>query len=292
MPERPPVREGASWMSPAPAFDVRTSRKMPAPCRRQAARNGSIESRPRNGLTVSASASGGAPARLEEGGGVRACGGADVAALAVGDHEQADLARVGAHRLERAPAVGAERLEEGDLRLDCDDVGSDRLGDTRQNRSTAPAAAAAPRAPRPGARRAAGRRGVEPDHELGALALDCLGDTIGERGGAAASARGHAANGTPSTAEAIAGASSATTLSSGGGRRRNAATASSSASSGGARQTRARPPRRRRSLDGTARPRGSSRSQARRSGPCARRSPSSARARRRTHAACATARAR
>ena len=63
--------------------------------RRQAARNGSSESRPRYGLTVSASASGRPPvARLEVRGRVGAGGRADVAALRVRDHEQPGGARV------------------------------------------------------------------------------------------------------------------------------------------------------------------------------------------------------
>ena len=43
-----------------------------------------------------------------------------VAALAVGEHEQAGRARVRAGRLEREPAGGAEALEAGELRLDRD----------------------------------------------------------------------------------------------------------------------------------------------------------------------------
>ena len=56
-----PSERVASCSSAAPAFEVRTRRNSPAPSRRHAARNGSIESRPRYGLTVSASASGGSP---------------------------------------------------------------------------------------------------------------------------------------------------------------------------------------------------------------------------------------
>ena len=74
----------------------------------------------------------------------------------------------------------------------------------RQKRSTA-AAAAAPSAERLAAeldRQQVDAR-VEPDDELAALALDRLCDAIGERGHGDG-LLGHAANGTPSTAEAIA----------------------------------------------------------------------------------------
>ena len=57
-------------------------------------------------------------ARLDIRGGVRTGGRADVAALRVGDHEQARLARVRARVLERANSVRTECLEEGELRLD------------------------------------------------------------------------------------------------------------------------------------------------------------------------------
>ena len=54
-----PSESTRSWTSAPPAFEVLTRQKMPAPLRRQAARNGSSESRPRYGFTVSASATGG-----------------------------------------------------------------------------------------------------------------------------------------------------------------------------------------------------------------------------------------
>jgi len=78
---------------------------------------------------VRASAS--AVERLEERGGVRARGRADVAALRVRDHEQARLARVRGDPLERAPPVAAERLEERDLRLDRHHVRGNRVDDAR-----------------------------------------------------------------------------------------------------------------------------------------------------------------
>ena len=104
--------------------------KIPAPSRLHAARNGSSESRPRYGFTVSASASGRALAvRLEVGGGIGARGRADVGALAVGEHDQPRRARVGADVFECADPVCAERLEERELRLDPDDVRRDRIDD-------------------------------------------------------------------------------------------------------------------------------------------------------------------
>jgi hypothetical protein len=49
----------------------------------------------------------------------------DVTALRVGDHDEADGASVRADLLEHAHAVGAERLEERELRLHADDVRRD-----------------------------------------------------------------------------------------------------------------------------------------------------------------------
>ena len=77
----------------------------------------------------------------------------------------------------------------------------------RQNRVTAAAAAASPpKAPPPQLDRKQYRRTDQADHELASLALHRLGDTVGERcddGGLVC----HAANGTPSTAAAMAEAS-------------------------------------------------------------------------------------
>src|SRR6185503_17296963 len=61
-------------------------------------------------------------ARLEEGLRVGTGGRADVSALRVDEHEQADAAGVVADLLQRAKSVAAERLEERRLRLDGDDV--------------------------------------------------------------------------------------------------------------------------------------------------------------------------
>ncbi len=60
---------------------------------------------------------------------VGTCGGGDVAALAVRDHEQARLPRVAAHVGERGPALGALRLEERRLRLDGHRDPGDRVDD-------------------------------------------------------------------------------------------------------------------------------------------------------------------
>ncbi len=54
----------------------------------------------------------------EPGGGVRLCGGGDVGALRVDNHEQTTLARCVADALTRRQPVPAERLEERDLWLD------------------------------------------------------------------------------------------------------------------------------------------------------------------------------
>ena len=68
-------------------------------------------------------------ARLEVRVGVRARGRADVAALAVDDHEQPGRARVADDPLEGGDSVGAEHLEERELRLDGDAVRRDRVDD-------------------------------------------------------------------------------------------------------------------------------------------------------------------
>ncbi len=60
----------------------------------------------------------------EPGGAVRVDRGADVAALGVGDHEEAGVARRGEHALEGGVPGGSVALEERDLRLD--DAGSPR----------------------------------------------------------------------------------------------------------------------------------------------------------------------
>ena len=60
---------------------------------------------------------------------VGARGRADVAALAVGDHEQPGAPGVGADLVERRHPGGAERLEERELRLDSDRVRGDGVDD-------------------------------------------------------------------------------------------------------------------------------------------------------------------
>jgi hypothetical protein len=123
----------------------------------------------------------GGVARLEKRCGVRAGRGGDVATLRVHEHEDADGARVLADLLERANAVRAELLEERALRLDRDDVGADGVDDPL----------AEPRDGRRGG--CAAENGlpakldgqqvetrVEPDYELGALALDGLAEPVGE----------------------------------------------------------------------------------------------------------------
>ena len=164
---------------------------MPTPWRRAAERYGSIDSRPSQTLTVSASARGRevgvdrlAPevrvdrervrerdVALEVRLGVRARGGADVAALAVGDHEQAGAARVVAHLVERGDPRGAQRLEERELRLH---------GDGMRRHGVDDAAAEAGDVAAELDRQQVDAR-VEPDHELRALALDLGGEAVGER---------------------------------------------------------------------------------------------------------------
>src|SRR5581483_6099503 len=107
---------------------------------------------------------------LEVGGRVRARRRADVAALAVGDHEQPRAARVPAHLGERAHPRGSERLEEGELRLHRDRVRRDGVDD--------PAAEALDVAAE--LDRQELWPGVEADDELAALALDLGGEPVAE----------------------------------------------------------------------------------------------------------------
>ena len=121
-------------------------------------------------------------ARLEIGVGVRARGGADVAALAVDDHEQPGRAGVADDALEGGEAVGAEHLEERELRLDGDCVRRDRVDD--------PAAEARGRLGRgrPAHVRVAAQlereqveARIEPDDQLAVPLDDGLGEAVGER---------------------------------------------------------------------------------------------------------------
>ena len=84
----------------------------------------------------------------------------DVAALAVGDHEQAARARVRVGRLQREPAGGAEPLEAGELGLDRDAGGaaaSISARSARGRRRPPPSCA------RPTSRPGEAGGGVEPD---------------------------------------------------------------------------------------------------------------------------------
>ena len=129
---REPSASSSSWMSAPPGLDVRTSTNARPPEALQASANGSSESAPRYGLTVSASASGGdAPPRREVRRGVGLGRRADVAALAVGDHEQPALAREVGDALGGREAVMPGLLEERQLRLDRHGVLGHRLDDAR-----------------------------------------------------------------------------------------------------------------------------------------------------------------
>ena len=100
-------------MSALPAFVVLTTQKSPVPARRHAATNGSTESLPRYGLTVSAS-----------------CRRTDVAALAVGDDEEPGRPGVLAHLFERAEPVRSESLEERKLGFHAYDIRRHRVDES------------------------------------------------------------------------------------------------------------------------------------------------------------------
>ena len=117
---------GRSWRSAAPGLLVRTRAKTPAPAAAAASTSGSSASPPSSGLAVKASAPSpgtGAPGRrrlADQRLGVGGGGDRHVAALAVGDHQQAGLGRGLADLGQRRPAGRAEALEAGELRLDRD----------------------------------------------------------------------------------------------------------------------------------------------------------------------------
>ena len=181
-----------SWRSAAPGLEVRTSTKQPAPAAAAASTSGSSASRPSSGLAVKASAPRPgdraerrrrrADERLRVGRG----GDRHVAALAVGDHEQAGVARRVARRRSSAAQPGrAEALEARELRLDRDAGRAGRLDRRdavarRRRRPCAsagsPAAAAASSADGP----ELGRVGVEPEHDLAAALLYERREPVGE----------------------------------------------------------------------------------------------------------------
>ena len=101
---------------------------------------------------------------------IRAGGRADVAALRVGDDEQAGRARVLADLCKRAHAVGAVRLEERRLRLHRDRVRRNRVDDAGAEREEVAVDLC---------RHLLDDR-VETDDELAALALDGVGEPVGE----------------------------------------------------------------------------------------------------------------
>ena len=107
----------------APGFEVFTSRKQPAPAAAAASTSGSTESRPSSGLAVNASApkpgtSPNGPGRgAHERLGVGRGRDRHVAPLAVGQHEQAVLARGVTRVGERVPPRRAQPLEARELQL-------------------------------------------------------------------------------------------------------------------------------------------------------------------------------
>ena len=156
------------WCGPG-----RRPRRRP-PRRRR--RSGSSASTPSSGLAVKASAPSpatGAPGRrrlADQRLGVGRGGDRHVAALAVGDHQQARLAGGGADLGERRPAGRAEALEAGELRLDRDagraGLLDQRAGSGRRRRRPRPRPAcprpsgpSPPRSASPGRGRDRGRPG-------------------------------------------------------------------------------------------------------------------------------------
>ena len=120
-------------------------------------------------------------ARLDVRSRVRAGCRADVAALRVGDHEQAGGARVLARLLECPQPVGAERLEERELRLHGHGIRSNRVDDpTAETRDRVGGGSAGDVSVSAELDRQQIKTRVEPDDELRALVLDRLGDAIGK----------------------------------------------------------------------------------------------------------------
>ena len=207
---------------------------------------------------MSASASATPPSALEVGGGVGARGGADVAALGVGEHEQAGRARVGADVLEgaRSPSEPSAS-KKASCGLTATTYGATASTTPRQNRPTAAAASRGPdarrRAAPPGSGRAAdrGRRraacaSARPRPRAGLRTAGSRPPSPLRRPAPSALSLStpQAATGSARLAVRMAPASSGAVRSSGGGRRRNEPTSSnSSASSARAKGRRGRLPR-------------------------------------------------
>ena len=157
---RVPSESVTSCTSAPPAFDVLTRQKIPAPV----AAAGGEERLDRVATEIRVDGERVGERRLvsrglEERGGVRARGRADVAALRVGDHEQPGRPCIGAHLLEGAGPVRPERLEERGLRLHRDGVRRDRVDDPAAEARARGGGVADGRArPRRAARAEAGRR--------------------------------------------------------------------------------------------------------------------------------------
>ena len=160
---REPSASSSSWMSAPPGFDVRTSTNIRPPD--GLAGVGERLQRVRSQVRVDGQRIGQrrrrAP-RREIRRGVGLGRRADVAALAVGDHQEPALARVLGHALGGRQAVMAGLLEERELRLDGDGVLGDRVDDARAEALDRPREARRARrarrgTPRREAARAAGR---------------------------------------------------------------------------------------------------------------------------------------
>ena len=120
-------------------------------------------------------------ARFDVRGRVRPRGGADVAALDVGDDEQLGRVRVGADLLEGPHPVRAERLEERRLRLHRHGVRRDGVDDPpAEPRTRGGGVLAAEDGLAAQLDRKLVRHRVEPDDDLAPLALDRVGDSVGE----------------------------------------------------------------------------------------------------------------
>ena len=118
--------------------------------------------------------------RLAVGGG----GDVDVAALGVGEHEQAGRVRVLDGRRQRGPAGRAEALEAGELRLDGDARRAGGVDDRAAVRGDGGRGALGGRAAR-GRGRDRGRPqalrvGVEPEHDLRLASRDGVGEPVAE----------------------------------------------------------------------------------------------------------------
>ena len=163
---RRPSASSTSCTSALPAFDVLTRQNKPAPSRRQASRNGASESRPE--IRIDGDRVGERDERRRR----TRCAVEPMSPRFASAITSSPAARAYAHTsLERADAVGAERLEERRLRLDRDGVRRrPRRRCRSRTRATSPPTSSGSRS----------TTGSSPTTSWLCLPLDRVGEPVGE----------------------------------------------------------------------------------------------------------------